>query len=409
MLSIHPGQINIYHRAERVDFNSNKEDNQVCIEQKGVIQHIQLGLFEPEQNIALTVPGVPLNQKPAETEKKFQHLLDSARSAKGKVSIIARRKMNKALNYMLFLANEKTYENRFSGRLLKFRIAFVTLTLPSSQVHTDNEIKNICLNQFLIEIKKAYHVQNYIWRAEKQSNGNIHFHIIVDKFIPWQEMRDRWNRIINKLGYVDRYREEQTRWHKNGFRVRKNLLPTWPLRKQKQAYERGAKLHWHSPNSTDIHGVHKIRDVRAYISKYLTKPDLKEKLKKLRETQEKLKKLQPGAHINSCADRARLLANRRRREKNIRIQCQSGRIWGCSQNLSNIRGAQAVIDSEIEEELRELLENPKTRTLRDNYFSVVFFPVELILKKPSGRLFRIFSKYMFDVFQHTFQVEFAMN
>ena len=99
----------------------------------------------------------------------------------------------KSLDYLLLMANPIRAQSNFSGRCFTFKMAFITLSLSSTQIHSDNEIKEKCLNQFLIEIRKRYRVKNYIWRAEKQKNGNIHFHVVIDKFIAWSELRDRWN------------------------------------------------------------------------------------------------------------------------------------------------------------------------------------------------------------------------
>jgi len=341
--SLHPGQLNIY--------NEIKWD-----------------------------PGKPSQQKQIpgmeDSGPKYQHLLESDRSAKGKVSAIAKRKILRALKYLLLMANEKTIHNIYTGRMFKFKIAFITLTLPSQQIHDDNQIKSELLNQFLIELRKFYKVKNYIWRAEKQKNGNLHFHIIVDKFIPQQELRDRWNRIINKLGYVDRYREAQKEWHKNGFRVRKELLKTWPKEKQLAAYKRGQKINWNSPNTTDIHSVQKIHNVKQYIAKYLTKEEI-----------EKVKNENPTSEITE----------------------QKGRIWSCSSELSNVKGAQMVLDSQITDEIEELIESGEVKLITDKYYSIVFFDMALILKKPNSQLYKLFSKFMIEKFDFNIQIEFPFN
>lgn len=115
---------------------------------------------------------------------------------------------------------------------------FTTLTLPYRQLHCDRVIKRECLNQFLISMKREHNTKNYLWKAELQDNGNIHFHILFDKFLPWQDVRHVWNRAVNRLGYVD--------W----FATEHNSL---------------------DPNSTDIHSLRKTRNVRAYIAKYVSK------------------------------------------------------------------------------------------------------------------------------------------
>ena len=125
------------------------------------------------------------------------------------------------------------------------------------------EIKAKCLNQFLIEIGKYNYISNYVWRAEYQKNGNIHFHILVNHYMCWRELQYRWNRIINKLGYVDRYQENMKNWHKEGFKVRPELLGKWDAKAQLKAWKEGEKMNWRSPNSTDIHSIQNISNIKA--------------------------------------------------------------------------------------------------------------------------------------------------
>lgn len=40
---------------------------------------------------------------------------------------------------------------------------------------------------------------------EFQGNGNLHYHIVTDTYIDYFLAQKIWNRIINKLGYVDVY------------------------------------------------------------------------------------------------------------------------------------------------------------------------------------------------------------
>lgn len=339
--SLHPGQLNLYNAPHWEPARPNREN---------VITHESI------------------------QERTHEHLLSSTRTAEGKVSKIAKRKILKALNYMLLLTNNKTIHNQFTGKNFKFKIAFVTLTLPSRQIHSDNEIKAKCLNQFIIEIKRVYKVKRYIWRAEKQKNGNIHFHIIVDKFIPYLELRSRWNRIVNKLGYVDRYREDQMNWHSKGFKPRLELRKTWSIRKQKEAYERGVKGHWNNPNSTDVHSVYKIRNIKEYISKYLTKNEIDQKINENEE---------------------------------IDLMQQTGRIWSCSEDLMNLKGAKGTIDNEIEFEIEDLKKCDGVKIIDDPYFTIIFFDLDILINSPNSRLFALFSEYLIDKFQFNLQSQFA--
>lgn len=351
-LSIHPDRINIYNEIHWNPARPTKDKN---------ILNSKLD-FDANGNII------------EEVDSRIAHIINSKRKSMGIVSRSARKKMLTAADYLLLMAPEKKVNLKDSQKQVKFKISFITLTLPSVQIHDDQEIINKCLNQIIIEIKKYYKVRNYIWRAEKQKNGNIHFHLLIDKFIYYQELRDRWNRIVNKLGYVDRYREEQKTWHSNGFRPRPELFPTWPKAKQLQAYLKGSKLHWNSPNSTDIHSVRKILNLKKYISKYMTKTEGRFTIK--------------GTTIE------------------IPIY-QTGRIWGCNHSLSKITGARTEIDSQLEQELQALIDSENVHKFSDDYFTIIYFDYRELELNQLDNLFHLFAKYMFNTFGFPIQSKFA--
>lgn len=164
------------------------------------------------------------------------NLLDNKHD--GNISDKGNKRVRGAIDWLLFTAVDKRAFNKQHGKYFNFKINFITLTLASKQAHSDKVIKSKLLNQFLIEAKKRWKIDKYLWRAEAQKNGNIHFHIVTDKFIPWWELVKVWNRIQNKLGYVNNY-----------------------------CINHPGK----SPNSTDVHSIKKIRNISAYLSKYCTK------------------------------------------------------------------------------------------------------------------------------------------
>ena len=166
------------------------------------------------------------------------NLLDN--SKKVEISDKSKRKIKRAVKYLLYSANYKVAYSRKYKSKFKFKVNFITLTLSSPQIHNDHIIKSQLLNQFLIEAKKKWKMDNYIWRAELQQNGNIHFHILSDVWIPWLELRNCWNRIQEKLGYITEFEK---------------------------------KFNHRNPNSTDVHSLKKINNVPAYIVKYMSKND----------------------------------------------------------------------------------------------------------------------------------------
>jgi hypothetical protein len=267
--------------------------------------------------------------------------------------IISKRsaaKIRKGISWLLYIANEKEVPSSYHGKTFKFKLSFITLTLASQQKHSDHEIKTKLLNQFLIEARKKWHVVNYLWRAEPQKNGNIHFHILCDRFVPWSELRDCWNRIQNKLGYVDRYREERREFHKGGFRVRQELLSKWDYKNQLRAYRTGSKKDWNSPNSTDIHSVVRIKNLPQYLAKYCTKNEGGRKIE--------------------------------------------GNLWNLSASLSNIKGASEVVDSFMGEELTKICQSFPGEIHKHDYYTIMYVSVNEWSKVVKGDLYDLFLSYV---------------
>lgn len=298
--------------------------------------------------------------------------LNSKRVCNGELSKQATKKLKLSIEYFLLLNKPNNSKTGNTGRHYDNRIAFITLTLPSKQIHSDNEIKEKCLNQFMIELHKYRLITNYIWRAEYQKNGNIHFHILINRYIPWFDIRNRWNRIINKLGYVNRYSEEQQEYHKKGFNLRTDLIKTWSRSKQYNAYLQGVKTNWRNPNSIDIHSIKNITNIKSYITKYMSKTE----------------------NVNNIES-----------DNNETPPRNSGRIWAASTIFSNITGATTEIDNEIENNLRTLTANPNTRIFKADYFTIIECDILSPENSKLLNLVALFSRYVFKTLGYSHQFE----
>lgn len=61
---------------------------------------------------------------------------------------------------------------------------------------------------FIKELKKQSLTLNYLWKAETQKNGNIHFHIIIDEFIDKKIIERIWLNRMAALGYLSDYKKK---------------------------------------------------------------------------------------------------------------------------------------------------------------------------------------------------------
>jgi hypothetical protein len=301
----------------------------------------------------------------SELEDVNQAFLHSKRKNNGFLSITAKKKLFKAIDYLMATSEKKKVYSKVQSKYITYRIVFVTLTLPSRQVHTDKEITNTCLNQLFTELKMYHNVKRYVWRAEKQANGNIHYHILFNQFVEWSELRKRWNRICNKLGYVDEYQRTMKEFYSKGFRPSNNVNDKRTVEQQRKAFVIGQKSDWTSPNSTDIHDTRKVTNLKKYVGKYMAK--------------------QPEVNIDNIKD-----------EKDVRIV--EGRLWSCSQDLSKVSGCQLVEDWELSDALDEIVQISKCKVFKDTYFSVIFIDFHDLIKYSSGLLYRYFANYLIDTF-----------
>lgn len=157
----------------------------------------------------------------------------------GKLSHGARKRLKQSIELLIDISPKKWFTVPSTGRRFQFQITFLTLTLSGSQQGIpDKTIIKTLLEPFLQTLRRKYKCKSYIWRAEKQKNGNLHFHITTNQYIPYDTVRDDWNRIQNKLGFIDQFADKYG--HTN-------------------------------PNSTDIHSVRGIRDLARYMVKYMSK------------------------------------------------------------------------------------------------------------------------------------------
>lgn len=133
---------------------------------------------------------------------------DRKKAYQGEQSINSIKRVKECLYTWCYAIAEGNRLHQSKGTNKKIKLVMATLTLCSKQVHSDKEIKSKILEPFIKKLKYQYGIVNYFWRAEPQENGNIHFHLVLDKFINKEDLQNIWNYYQNKLGYIDRYFEK---------------------------------------------------------------------------------------------------------------------------------------------------------------------------------------------------------
>lgn len=133
------------------------------------------------------------------------------------------------------LASQRLY-SRNRERKRRY-LVLITLTLPAKQTESDNVVKRRYLNVWLQNLERVHKGINWLWVAECQHNGNIHFHIVVDRYVQFEWIKRSWNRVMSNGDYIDRYK---------------------------------AKFGGTQPPSVNVEGQKGMGNPARYITKYLT-------------------------------------------------------------------------------------------------------------------------------------------
>lgn len=231
----------------------------------------------------------------------------------------------------------------------KKELIFLTLTLPVKQAHRDNQIKRTCLNGFIISMIRQCQIINWLWVAELQSNGNIHFHLILDNVIPFIVVDNNGTIIYSGS---PKQCEQYTKKHPE----KKHLIESLANREwNKQLIKLGyiaqfKKRYKHeNPPSTRVEKIQNGKSIRQYITKYITKKENKDTV------------------------------------KNRKIE---GRLWGCSDSLKEY--SNIPITGETANEFVKILAKRAKIVYQNDYVTCWEYTKESVLEvyKKASTIFR---------------------
>lgn len=183
------------------------------------------------------------NRRISDTPSHLKNFLNN--EVKGVLSSASEKKLKKYIHQYITCFEVYAHSTKKKQNWVSSQIKFITLTLSAKQMHDDDFIRRNMLEYMITKLKRKNNLKNYIYCSEAQENGNIHFHLIVDKYINYEDLRNYWNEIQALHGYIDIF--EKKFKHRN-------------------------------PNSTDIHKLDKINSISFYLAKYFTKTENRRKI-----------------------------------------------------------------------------------------------------------------------------------
>lgn len=277
------------------------------------------------------------------SSRSIQHLNLSKKKHNFSLSSQSKKKLKDSANLLSSLSPPRTvYVNQ--KPIYNFQASFITLTLPSEQIHSDLEIKG-CLNNFLTSLRSVYGLRNYVWKAELQQNENIHFHLIFDIPIHYKAIRHYWNKSIETLGYVSRYQAEFSKLDIDSYAKKRGKNK----KEVTKAFLEGCRNNWSSPPTENVQSLTSSGAVSYYLSKYVTK-DFSKKTNLTTEDNERISKF--------------------------------GRVWARSQSLSKIRYTTRYKWSDLENFILSCDKKMKNVTqVNFDYCTILYFNFRVMSKQ----------------------------
>ena len=176
----------------------------------------------------------------------------------------------KTASRVLSYASKLRKVRNSKGIYINHLCIFITLTLPYQQTHPDSEITKIILGTFFDKCRKLGILENYVWRAEKQVNGNIHYHILTDSFVNYSMIYRIWLVALERLSYVSQYKKKFSSMSFSEYRDlshNKNL----DIIKVSDKYAKGVRTNWSQPPCVKTDYCDDVSQVSSYIAKYTAK------------------------------------------------------------------------------------------------------------------------------------------
>jgi len=256
----------------------------------------------------------------------------------GDISKSGQKKLRRAIETLFVITPTRRIYNRVISKMTNFKLSHLTLTLSSVQGKwTDKEINTFLLRPFLLDCKRKFNLVNYVWKAERQANGNLHYHVISDLFFDLNLVRKFWNDKQETLGFIDQF--EQKFKHRN-------------------------------PPSIEITYVRNSDQLAKYVSKYISKSKTV-----TRKVQQSLDF--QGCQVEITSDMSEDLIQELQNRNDGRI---NGRVWDCSEKLKSFKYQATSLSCKDESAVNDLISSLNCKRFDSDYFSVITFSDDTWLK-----------------------------
>lgn len=337
--------------------SAKNRSSDVSAPQLMIIKPNSLVIYQPRKSFSGRHSSFSFSTDEETTTAKTAKQPTRKNISNGFLSDRAGNRLRTMIKFLLWTSGCYKIQGKRCDVRLSNKISFITLTLPASQEHSDVFIKDNCLNNFITQLSKKHVNIRYIWRAEKQSNGNIHFHFLVNRFVSFDWCQMVWNRILNNYGYIERYRRK---FSVMSFADYCHNSPKFTIDKTPlfaRRFARGTTEKWSNPPTINVKGLSSTRKALYYISKYISKNN--EQPENLTEEQRERLKIK-------------------------------GHIWFCCYELSQIESPREMLSNAVLHDLNIVKRLAPDSIKHDDFISIIRLSIDQLFNLGCYNLFNIF-------------------
>lgn len=120
----------------------------------------------------------------------------------------AKKRMTKAIESLVQATrfDKQRIINPVTGKTFDFQLSFMTLTISTTTTNIKGkEAHKRCLEPFLRWMRETHKCKLYVWKAELQRRGQLHYHITSNCYIDKAVVKEKWNSLQQAAGYTDTY------------------------------------------------------------------------------------------------------------------------------------------------------------------------------------------------------------
>lgn len=233
------------------------------------------------------------------------------------------KRIREIVNVLSIIAKWKGVYSKEKELWFKFKLSFITLTLPKTINKSDKEIMQEIFSPLMNRIQKQRPELLYIYKAETSDNGRLHLHITTNIFIHHKKLREMYLSQLKKAGVLD-----------------ENDKRDYPC--------------------TEVKAVRNVKNIAGYMSAYICKKDVYKK--PLKKYLEKYKK-----QLRELTDTSFQLPKNYYKNLKRKVTC---RIWDASKCLKIRFPSESPGDSVVASLVRQVELHPEYLFDRLDYIGI---------------------------------------